>query len=673
MKNFYDIDLKLCHYCGTCIGICPTDALAAVDGMPSLTGKCLECGLCFNGCPGIEFDYRKFNEYLFDGSKPDEEIGSFRSIYIGHSTDGLIRNKAGAGGVATAILSGLIKRAKIKAAVVVGMNKAKPWEVEVKIVNTVEDILNAAQSKYTMIPLNAILKEIGNAQGDIALVGLPCHIHGIRKLQKMRCSAVEKIKYCIGIFCGYNLDKKATDFLVDRLKINKEDILSLEYRGGQWPGGFLVKTEDGQRYFLKKDIYNYLELIFTPRRCLLCPDLTNEFADISIGDAWNKFLDDKGWSTIIVRTKIGEELIKESVQEKDIEVVTSDISKVKESHAHLLAHKKNGFYIRQRFLPEKPRFGLMAKSLKDKNPLFNFWSLCLFLFMRNKIVFSIAKYIPLRFLVLLSESFRFFCMSIFRPQKAIDTKGFFKRVASEYKYITSKEWSFRQAGDFWDSIIDYDEINKQTPSYFRRFVDGYKLSSLSDNSYVLDICSRTGNGTIFFWEKKKIEKVICADFSEKFLEVCSLRLKAKNINFERSLIETLPLPFKDGEFNGILSFETIEHVSRPDIFIKELSRVLKKSGELILTTPNVLWEPIFSLAAILQLHHSEGPHRCIGRKRLHRYIKESGLTIVKQSATVLIPAGPPLLLKLGEWIEDRTKNTLMPLLGMRRIYICKKN
>lgn len=674
MKNFCDIDLKLCHYCGTCIGVCPTGAISATDGLPRLTGKCIDCGLCFDGCPGIEFFYPEFNEYLFNGSKPHEEIGNFRSIYIGHSTDGTIRNKASAGGVVTAILSGLLKRGKITGAVVVGMDKVKPWEPEVKIVNTVDDILGAAQSKYTMIPLNAILREIGNVKGNVALVGLPCHIHGIRKLQKMKCESVEKIKYCIGIFCGYNLDRKATDFLISRLKIKREDIYSLEYRGGGWPGGFLIKTKDGRSHFLKKDIYNYLELIFTPRRCLLCPDLTNEFADISIGDAWNKFLDKRGWSTIIIRTQKGEELFDQAVEGGDIKVISSDMSKVEESHAHLIASKKRGFYVRQRLLSDRPRFGLRPSSFRREKPIFNLLSLFLFLFMRNKIVFGGLKHLPLRFFIFLSRTFRLFTMRAFQPKtKGLEPKGILGRIASEYRHLTTKEWSFEEVGDFWDSVLDYDEINTRTPSYFRRFVDGYKLSNLPANSYILDICSRTGNGSLFFWHKKRIKKIVCADFSKRFLELCSRRLKEEGVIFEQRLVQDMPLPFKDEEFDGIICFETVEHISKPDIFIKELGRVLKKGGEIILTTPNLFWEPVFYLAPILGLHHSEGPHRCIGRKKLLGYLKKAGFNVVKEDTTVLLPVGPSALLKIGEWLENKTKNSLMPLVGLRRIFICRKN
>ncbi|MDP4086249.1 MAG: methyltransferase domain-containing protein, partial [Bacillota bacterium] len=60
----------------------------------------------------------------------------------------------------------------------------------------------------------------------------------------------------------------------------------------------------------------------------------------------------------------------------------------------------------------------------------------------------------------------------------------------------------------------------------------------------------------------------------------------KNVSFIMSSIETLP--FEDNYFDVVVSFETIEHV--PDnvqnSFLKEVKRVLKDDGKLIISTPN---------------------------------------------------------------------------------------
>lgn len=676
MKNFNDIDLKLCHCCGTCIGVCPTKAIEMVDGLPRLTGKCIDCGLCYEGCPGIEFCYPEFNKRFFETSEVDNEIGHYRSIHTGYATNKAVRKKGASGGVVTAVLSGLLRRREIGGAIVVGMNKTSPWIPEVKVATSEDDVFNAAQSKYSIVSVNEILNRLDTINGDLVFVGLPCHVHGIRKLQKMNLKIAKRIKYCIGVFCGFNMERRATDFLIQKFKVKKEEIGSLEYRGGDWPGGFSLITKDGRNYFIEKHFYNYLNLIFVPKRCLVCPDLTNEFADLAVGDAWNKDLGFPGWSTIIVRTQGGQELIDRGVKAKDIDIRASDKQNLREGHAHLILYKKKGVLMRQKLMGLNPKFDLNMPLINIKENVFNVVFFYLVSFMKTNFTVALFRFIPIRLPGLLSKYARLIINLIFRPRKIrrveIKGDGIFNRIKKEYKYLKVREWSFRDVGDYWDSVVDYDNINKETYSYYRRFIDGYKYCNIPNNSYILDLCSRTGNGTLFFWTKGNIKKATCADFSEKMQVICADRLKEAGILFEQKLVEAIPLPFKDEEFDAALCFETIEHVSNPKDFIRELARVIKDKGQVVLTTPNVLWGPIHSLAAIFNIHHSEGPHRFISRNKLHQYIRDAGFEIVIEKTTVLIPAGPKFLVRLGEWIEQGIGRRLMPLLGLRRIFICKK-
>lgn len=49
-----------------------------------------------------------------------------------------------------------------------------------------------------------------------------------------------------------------------------------------------------------------------------------------------------------------------------------------------------------------------------------------------------------------------------------------------------------------------------------------------------------------------------------------------------------PLPFKSGEFDCVVFLEVIEHLRNPFFAIKEISRILKPGGVLVLSTPNIL-------------------------------------------------------------------------------------
>lgn len=237
--------------------------------------------------------------------------------------------------------------------------------------------------------------------------------------------------------------------------------------------------------------------------------------------------------------------------------------------------------------------------------------------------------------------------------------------------MKNRDWTLVDVGGHWDKTEDYDDINKKTYSYFRRFVDAEKLSGIKTGSHVLDICCRTGNGAAYFAAKRGVSGV-CMDVSDKMLKIAEERLKQENFAFITKRFEDYNLPAKDSEFDAVLCFETIEHIPDVDAFMLELNRVLKPGGELILTMPNYLWEPIHFFAAALRIHHSEGPHRFLRRKEAIKAILNSGFRVKKEETTVLIPYGPKHLTDFGEKIEGLLKNILMPLLGLRRIFICEK-
>lgn len=246
----------------------------------------------------------------------------------------------------------------------------------------------------------------------------------------------------------------------------------------------------------------------------------------------------------------------------------------------------------------------------------------------------------------------------------------FAQSVIEIQHWLRKSWTFAEVGAHWDATEDYDEVNEETYSYFRRFKDGLRLSNLPQAGHVLDICARTGNGVAYFYLHGKVASAVCADVSKKMGEVCIRRLRETGLqDFRWVHLPNYYLPFEDKAFDVVLCFETVEHFSEPEILVTELGRVTRSGGILILTTPNVLWEPVHALAAICGLHHSEGPHRFIGYRRLKRMILKAGFTIDKAETTVLVPGGPKILVQIGEWIEQRTRKTLMPLLGLRRIII----
>jgi len=236
-----------------------------------------------------------------------------------------------------------------------------------------------------------------------------------------------------------------------------------------------------------------------------------------------------------------------------------------------------------------------------------------------------------------------------------------------------KTWTLQDVAAHWDSEPEYDKINSKIDSYFRRFTDSTPLFQISDNARVLDVDCRTAKGTIFFKEKYPTASFQCMAMSPTFKERALKNLKENSTDAKVDVFDVMPMPFDDESFDAVLTYETLEHTPWPEKFIQELSRMLKPDGLFVLTTPNVLWEPVHWLSATLHLDHGEGPHRMVPRKEILAAFKKARLSVKTEKTFVLIPAGPKSLLALGKMIERMLPEFVMRLIALRRTFICTKD
>jgi SAM-dependent methyltransferase len=79
---------------------------------------------------------------------------------------------------------------------------------------------------------------------------------------------------------------------------------------------------------------------------------------------------------------------------------------------------------------------------------------------------------------------------------------------------------------------------------------------------------------------------------EKGINVCALDIQgtAASLLGDAFQIADLnqKLPMQDKSFDVVVSVEGIEHLENPHLFLREVNRVLKNDGWLILTTPNIV-------------------------------------------------------------------------------------
>jgi len=358
------INQNLCTGCGTCVALCPEEAIELAINkkkgiyIPQLNEeKCNNCGICYKVCPGHEVNFKELNLEIFGKEPEDILIGNYLNCYVGHSTDHDIRYNSSSGGIVTQLLIFALEEGMIDGALVTRMKKDNPLEPEPFIARTREEVIEASKSKYCPVPANVALREILEAEeGEkFAVVGLPCHIHGMRKAENVNEKLKEKIVLHIGIFCGHSPSFLATEFLLWQMKISENAVNKLSYRGRGWPGYMQVGKKDGNKEKVKygEAWSTGFGIYFFPYRCTLCCDGVCEFSDISFGDGWLPELmktDKIGTSIIISKTNRGDKVLNNCLTKKKIELKIVDDLSVAESQKAVMKFKKKSFQARMNIL-----------------------------------------------------------------------------------------------------------------------------------------------------------------------------------------------------------------------------------------------------------------------------------------------------------------------------------
>lgn len=113
---------------------------------------------------------------------------------------------------------------------------------------------------------------------------------------------------------------------------------------------------------------------------------------------------------------------------------------------------------------------------------------------------------------------------------------------------------------------------------FQRSILAYHEAAKLVKGDVLEIGTGSGYG---------IE--IIAPHTEQFITVDKFMAQNRqalpdNVEFRQATVP--PLPFESGSFDYVISFQVIEHIKDDIELVRELHRVLRPGGKVIITTPN---------------------------------------------------------------------------------------
>ena len=327
-KSFEDLikevhDIGICGECGGCVSFCSAADLGAIkmseDGPPQYIDKdnCLHCGICYLICPEIH----ELNKELNERYKFKLPIGNWLKIVTSKATNLEIQKAGTDGGVVTSILIAMLENNLIDGALV--SKRINPFQREPFLATTKEELIEAAGTKFdlmgpisglgqynTFVPTISKLKHVVDRDlMNIAVVGVPCQIHSIRKMQELSILPAHIIKYTLGLFCYENFKFNETarkkmeeqfDFSFNDVeKMNIKDYLIINLKG-----------KDQPLYIEFSELHDIMR-----HACSVCKNFSNFYSDISFGGLGSK----DGFTTSIIRTDLGEKIYKLAIDKGYIE------------------------------------------------------------------------------------------------------------------------------------------------------------------------------------------------------------------------------------------------------------------------------------------------------------------------------------------------------------------
>lgn len=325
-KELYEevINTGLCTGCAGCVVTCPHDVI----GYEHEEGKykpfhieeelgldnCLHgekgCTTCTRACPRFRNWESSANNHLFGRDRQDDEMaGIWEQLLLTRATDTTQHEKGQDGGFVTAMLSWLLDNNYIEGALVSGVELDDAWKAKPVLVQTKEEILATAGSRYTYCANPLALPE-AKEKGltKLALVGMGCQVSSPPVMWDRKAGKVSKpFQFNIGLLCSKTFDDAIfTELFEPKYGLKKQDMVKMNIKGA-----FQIWMKDGSFHEIDlKECHQW-----TREGCKNCPDFAAEHADISTGGIGK----DNAWTLTIVRTKLGVEVIERMIKDGVIE------------------------------------------------------------------------------------------------------------------------------------------------------------------------------------------------------------------------------------------------------------------------------------------------------------------------------------------------------------------
>lgn len=137
--------------------------------------------------------------------------------------------------------------------------------------------------------------------------------------------------------------------------------------------------------------------------------------------------------------------------------------------------------------------------------------------------------------------------------------------------------------NFWDNIAGFYDLAESVNGKVYSQMLSITARLVPKGTRVLDCAA--GTGALSFAAAKKAKSVLCTDLSENMLKKARIKSKAKNVkNVSFDIRNIFDLKDDNETYDIVIAGNVLHLLENPEGAVKELYRVLKPGGKLLLPT-----------------------------------------------------------------------------------------
>jgi 2-polyprenyl-3-methyl-5-hydroxy-6-metoxy-1,4-benzoquinol methylase len=192
----------------------------------------------------------------------------------------------------------------------------------------------------------------------------------------------------------------------------------------------------------------------------------------------------------------------------------------------------------------------------------------------------------------------------------------------------------------WDEVTNTFETDRRLKLIFNKYLNNIDLNGLK----FLD--GGSGGGHFSAEAARRGADVTSLDVGEALLDQVARRCQSTRV-----VGSILDIPFENHSFDVVMSSEVIEHTDDPKLAIKELARVLRPNGYIIITSPGKLWQPVVRAASALKVRRYQGNENFLWPRTAARTLRACGIEVLELSGFNILPLFSPTFaapLKFGD-------------------------